>query len=121
MRSSRNRFGPMIGGISVVALAAATLLPGGVAAQDEIQHGGTLVVAADGTSFPANLNPALNTSNGAVYISGKVVETLAEAGYDGLQPRLATSWEDRTTVSRSRSTSAMASSGATGSRSRPRT
>lgn len=81
-------------GLVGVALATAAMLPSGAIAQDaEPVVGGTLIVAADGTSFPANLNPAINTSNGATYISGKVVETLAEDGYDGLQPRLATSWE----------------------------
>ena len=55
--------------------------------------GGTLIVAADGTAFPPNLNPAIATSNGVTYISSKVVEYLADAGVDGLVPRLATSWE----------------------------
>ena len=79
----------------VLLLTAACLtgFPAGAVAQDEVQRGGTLVVAADGAAFPANLNPAINTSNGAVYISGKIVETLAEMGVDGLEPRLATSWE----------------------------
>ena len=79
----------------VLLLTAACLtgLPAGAVAQDEVQRGGTLIVAADGAAFPTNLNPAINTSNGAVYISGKVVETLAEMGVDGLEPRLATSWE----------------------------
>lgn len=93
MRRTRTRYGSFLVGLSAVALAAAVVLPAGVAAQDEVQRGGTLIVAADGASFPANLNPAINTSNGAVYISGKVVETLAEAGFEGLEPRLATSWE----------------------------
>lgn len=58
-------------------------------------HGnGRLVVAAD--SEPKNLNPAIVASNGVFYISSKVIEPLAEAsfkGKDGLEPRLATSWE----------------------------
>ncbi len=93
MQTSRPRRRSTVVGLSALALAAATILPTGVTAQDEVQRGGTLIVAADGASFPTNLNPAINTSNGAVYISGKVVETLAEAGFEGLQPRLATGWE----------------------------
>jgi len=53
-----------------------------------------LVVAAD--SEPKNLNPAIVASNGVFYISSKIVEPLAEAsfsGKNGLEPRLATSWE----------------------------
>ena len=56
--------------------------------------GGRLVVAAD--SEPKNLNPAIVASNGVFYISSKIIEPLAEASYkgkDGLEPRLATSWE----------------------------
>lgn len=94
MRHSMSRRRPALAGLTALTLAAAMCVPAGVMAQDEpIQSGGTLVVAADGTSFPANLNPAIATSNGVVYISSKVVEPLAEAGFDGLQPRLATSWE----------------------------
>jgi peptide/nickel transport system substrate-binding protein len=94
MRTTQTRGRSALIGLSALTLAAAAILPAGVAAQDaEPVSGGTLVVAADGTSFPANLNPAINTSNGAVYIAGKVVETLAEMGTDGLEPRLATSWE----------------------------
>jgi peptide/nickel transport system substrate-binding protein len=58
------------------------------------KKGGRLVVAAD--SEPRNLNPAIVASNGVFFISSKVVETLAEAsfdGKDGLSPRLALSWE----------------------------
>jgi peptide/nickel transport system substrate-binding protein len=58
------------------------------------KKGGRLVVAAD--SEPRNLNPAIVASNGVFFISSKVVETLAEASYDGkdgLSPRLAVSWE----------------------------
>ncbi|KXG85296.1 ABC transporter substrate-binding protein [Agrobacterium bohemicum] len=57
-------------------------------------RGGRLVVAAD--SEPKNLNPAIVASNGVFYISSKIIEPLAEASYkgkDGLEPRLATSWE----------------------------
>ncbi|PZU21933.1 MAG: ABC transporter substrate-binding protein [Shinella sp.] len=56
--------------------------------------GGRLVVAAD--SEPKNLNPAIVASNGVFYIASKVIEPLAEASYDGkdgLEPRLAVSWE----------------------------
>lgn len=55
---------------------------------------GRLVIAAD--SEPKNLNPAIVASNGVFYISSKVIEPLAEASYkgkDGLEPRLATSWQ----------------------------
>ena len=58
------------------------------------KKGGRLVVAAD--SEPRNLNPAIVASNGVFFISSKIVEPLAEAsfdGKDGLDPRLATSWE----------------------------
>ncbi len=93
MRTTRIQGRSAFVGLAALALGAAAILPAGVAAQDEVQRGGTLIVAADGATFPANLNPAINTSNGAVYISGKVVETLAEAGVEGPEPRLATSWE----------------------------
>src|SRR5690606_18133044 len=56
--------------------------------------GGRLIVAAD--SEPRNLNPAIVASNGVFFIASKVIEPLAEAsfeGKDGLEPRLATSWE----------------------------
>ena len=52
------------------------------------------MLAAD--SEPRNLNPAIVASNGVFFISSKIVETLAEAsfdGKDGLAPRLALSWE----------------------------
>ncbi|TIT06522.1 MAG: ABC transporter substrate-binding protein [Mesorhizobium sp.] len=58
------------------------------------KKGGRLVLAAD--SEPRNLNPAIVASNGVFFISSKIVETLAEASFDvkdGLQPRLALSWE----------------------------
>ncbi len=70
------------------ALMATTALPRLGMAQ---AAGGRLVVAAD--SEPRQLNPAIVASNGVFFISSKVIETLAEAGYDGLSPRLATSWE----------------------------
>ena len=55
------------------------------------EAGGTLVVAAD--SEPRNLNPAIVASNGVFYVSSKVIEPLAEMGYDAsLTPLLATSW-----------------------------
>ncbi len=56
--------------------------------------GGRLVAAAD--SEPKNLNPAIVASNGVFFISSKIIEPLAEAsfkGKDGLEPRLATSWQ----------------------------
>jgi len=52
---------------------------------------GRLIVAAD--SEPRQLNPAIVTSNGVFFISSKVIEPLAEAGYDGLTPLLATGWQ----------------------------
>ncbi|MDX8477226.1 ABC transporter substrate-binding protein [Mesorhizobium sp. VK24D] len=74
-------------------LLASTALPAIGRAQTP-KKGGRLIVAAD--SEPRNLNPAIVASNGVFFISSKVVETLAEASYDGkdgLQPRLALSWE----------------------------
>ena len=53
--------------------------------------GGRLVVAAD--SEPSNLNPAIIASNGVFFVASKVIEPLAEAGYSGLEPRLATGWQ----------------------------
>jgi len=79
------------------ALLASTALPAIARAQAPAPgpaKGGRLVVAAD--SEPRNLNPAIVASNGVFFISSKVVETLAEAsfdGKDGLDPRLALSWE----------------------------
>lgn len=74
-------------------LLASTALPAIGFAQTP-KKGGRLVLAAD--SEPRNLNPAIVASNGVFFISSKIVETLAEAsfdGKDGLQPRLALSWE----------------------------
>lgn len=71
-------------------LLASTALPSFAFAQ-EVKKGGRLVVAAD--SEPRNLNPAIVASNGVFFVSSKVVEPLAEASFDGLEPRLATSWE----------------------------
>ncbi|BCM21798.1 ABC transporter substrate-binding protein [Mesorhizobium sp. J8] len=74
-------------------LLASTALPAIGLAQTP-KKGGRLVLAAD--SEPRNLNPAIVASNGVFFISSKIVETLAEAsfdGKDGLQPRLALSWE----------------------------
>ncbi|MDX8491618.1 ABC transporter substrate-binding protein [Mesorhizobium sp. VK22B] len=74
-------------------LLASTALPAIGRAQTP-KKGGRLIVAAD--SEPRNLNPAIVASNGVFFISSKVVETLAEAsfdGKDGLEPRLALSWE----------------------------
>ncbi|MFI0846722.1 ABC transporter substrate-binding protein [Mesorhizobium sp. IMUNJ 23232] len=76
-----------------VALMASTALPASLWAQTP-KRGGRLIVAAD--SEPRNLNPAMVASNGVFFVSSKVVEPLAEAsfdGKDGLEPRLATSWE----------------------------
>jgi peptide/nickel transport system substrate-binding protein len=56
--------------------------------------GGRLTIAAD--SEPKNLNPAIVASNGVFFVASKVIEPLAEAsftGKDGLEPRLALSWE----------------------------
>jgi peptide/nickel transport system substrate-binding protein len=75
------------------ALLASTALPR-IAKAQEPKKGGRLIVAAD--SEPRNLNPAIVASNGVFFISSKVIEPLAEAsfdGKDGLEPRLATSWE----------------------------
>lgn len=73
---------------ALTALMASTALPRlGIAAG----AGGRLVVAAD--SEPRQLNPAIVASNGVFFIASKVIEPLAEAGYDGLSPRLATSWQ----------------------------
>jgi peptide/nickel transport system substrate-binding protein len=72
-------------------LLASTALPVAAFAQSS---GGRLVVAAD--SEPKNLNPAIVASNGVFFVASKVIEPLAEAsfeGQDGLEPRLATSWE----------------------------
>ena len=74
-------------------LLASTALPT-IGRTQETKRGGRLVVAAD--SEPRNLNPAIVASNGVFFISSKIVETLAEASYDGkdgLAPRLAVSWE----------------------------
>ncbi|CDX57190.1 Extracellular solute-binding protein family 5 [Mesorhizobium plurifarium] len=74
-------------------LWASTALPAIAVAQTP-KKGGRLVLAAD--SEPRNLNPAIVASNGVFFISSKIVETLAEAsfdGKDGLEPRLALSWE----------------------------
>ncbi|WP_274628457.1 ABC transporter substrate-binding protein [Arvimicrobium flavum] len=78
---------------STTVLLASTAMPRLLYAQ-EAKAGGRLVVAAD--SEPKNLNPAIVASNGVFFISSKVIEPLAEAsfdGADGLEPRLATSWE----------------------------
>lgn len=74
------------------ALLASTTLTNVSFAQG--MAGGRLIVAAD--SEPKNLNPAIVASNGVFFVASKVIETLAEAafdGKDGLAPRLATSWE----------------------------
>ena len=72
-------------------LLASTAMPSLLWAQTP-KKGGRLVVAAD--SEPRNLNPAIVASNGVFFVASKVLETLAEAsfdGQDGLDPRLATS------------------------------
>jgi peptide/nickel transport system substrate-binding protein len=74
-------------------LLASTAMPT-IGWTQTLKKGGRLVVAAD--SEPRNLNPAIVASNGVFFISSKIVETLAEAsfdGKDGLDPRLAVSWE----------------------------
>jgi len=71
-------------------LLASTALP----ATAYAQTAGRLTVAAD--SEPKNLNPAIVASNGVFFVASKVIEPLAEASFDaedGLEPRLATSWE----------------------------
>jgi peptide/nickel transport system substrate-binding protein len=73
--------------------AALMVLPRPVWAQEPVR-GGRLVVAAD--SEPTSLNPAIVASNGVFFVASKVIEPLAEASYegeDGLEPKLATSWE----------------------------
>lgn len=73
---------------------AIMLMPQLVFAQGSPVKGGRLVVAGD--SEPANLNPAIVASNGVFFVASKVIEPLAEQSYegkDGLDPRLATSWE----------------------------
>jgi peptide/nickel transport system substrate-binding protein len=72
-------------------LLASTALPASAWAQ---AGGGRLTVAAD--SEPRNLNPAIVASNGVFFVASKVIEPLAEASYEGengLEARLATSWE----------------------------
>ncbi|NGO49950.1 ABC transporter substrate-binding protein [Allomesorhizobium camelthorni] len=74
-------------------LLASTALPAALRAQTPT-NGGRLIAAAD--SEPRNLNPAIIASNGVFFVASKIVEPLAEAsftGKDGLEPRLATSWE----------------------------
>ncbi|SFP67042.1 peptide/nickel transport system substrate-binding protein [Mesorhizobium sp. NFR06] len=77
-------------------LLASTALPT-IGRTQAPKRGGRLIVAAD--SEPRNLNPAIVASNGVFFISSKIVETLAEAsfdGKDGLEPRLALSWQGAT-------------------------
>jgi len=74
-------------------LLASTAMPGSLWAQTPAR-GGRLIVASD--SEPRNLNPAIVASNGVFFVASKVIEPLAEASYDGrdgLEPRLAVSWE----------------------------
>ncbi|MGF1625809.1 MAG: ABC transporter substrate-binding protein [Alphaproteobacteria bacterium] len=76
---------------SALSLCAAAGTPWLALAQ-EVQTGGTLVVAADGE--PRNINPAIVASNGVFFVSSKVIEPLAEMDYEtGLRPLLATAWE----------------------------
>ncbi len=81
--------------LQISASAGALMLTPQLAfAQDAPVKGGRLVVAGD--SEPANLNPAIVASNGVFFVASKVIEPLAEQSYegkDGLDPRLATSWE----------------------------
>lgn len=79
--------------VGTAGLLASTALPRFAFPQEPVK-GGRLVVAAD--SEPRNLNPAIVASNGVFFVASKVVEPLAEAsftGKDGLEPRLAISWE----------------------------
>src|SRR5690606_20259561 len=76
------------------ALGAISLLPRRAYTENARVKGGRLVVAAD--SEPRNLNPAIVASNGVFFVASKVIESLAEASYngaDGLSPRLAVAWE----------------------------
>ena len=79
MHATRPRPSALVLGM-VLLLAGAASLPAVVLAQD-VQTGGTLIVAAD--SEPTNLNPAIVTSNGVFFVSSKVVEPLAEMSYEG--------------------------------------
>ena len=74
-------------------LLASTAMPSFGFAAETAKKGGRLTVAAD--SEPRNLNPAIVASNGVFFVSSKVIEPLAEASFaeDGLEGRLATSWE----------------------------
>ena len=85
------RLRPSAVALCLVLLAGAASVPAIVLAQD-VQTGGTLIVAAD--SEPTNLNPAIVASNGVFFVSSKVVEPLAEMSYEdnGLRPLLATDW-----------------------------
>ncbi|MDT8855948.1 ABC transporter substrate-binding protein [Paracoccaceae bacterium Fryx2] len=73
---------------SAAGLLAVSALPHVTYAQ---AGGKRLIVAAD--SEPRQLNPAIVASNGVFFIASKVIEPLAEAGYDGLTPLLATGWQ----------------------------
>ena len=68
----------LLGGSAL--LLASTAMPTFSWAQTP-KKGGRLVLAAD--SEPRNLNPAIVASNGVFFISSKIVETLAEASFDG--------------------------------------
>src|SRR4051794_21809300 len=74
-------------------LLASTAMPSFAFSEDTLKKGGRLTVAAD--SEPRNLNPAIVASNGVFFVSSKVIEPLAEAAFgdDGLEGRLATSWQ----------------------------
>ena len=89
-------------------LLASTALPSIGWAQTP-KKGGRLVVAAD--SEPRNLNPAIVASNGVFFISSKIIETLAEAefdGKDGLSPAWRSVGKERPTGCRRPSSCAKA-------------
>ena len=68
-------------------------------AAEEVQRGGTVVVALK--SEQRILNPALRASTGVYGISGKIVEPLIDKSYEGYEPVLATAWsssEDGRTI-----------------------
>ncbi len=81
---------PLAASLLIMGLAASSSMAT-LAQDDEVQTGGTLVVAGD--AEPANLNPAMVASNGVFYVSSKIIEPLAEMDYEqGLRPLLATDW-----------------------------
>src|SRR5690606_2869016 len=75
-----------------VAAALLLTLPSLVAAQDEPQHGGTLIYAIG--SDPHTLNPAITTDAEALAVSCKMFNGLVWIDRDlVVQPELAESWD----------------------------